>query len=248
MIEESPFHEQGLADTQKKAVAAGATIALMSVATYVYKQISKKSRARRIDSIDEELAACAKNIELQSRYFEDWFAADYFVLDSNVWMDPDSDELFDVLFEEALEYRGRIACFQSQISEIDRCKIAKLGHGLGKDERKAWCAGLANKRIERFRVAGLTRFLEDQMVAKRNMHVDEIIVAYFMKTAPLSTTVRIVSDDRGLRNRCMKLEEAKRGLYRTLTMQEVKARAKELADLRRTRTALERELSVLRAR
>lgn len=245
MSDKGAFDAELRASKNKEAAVIGGLALIASLTTAIGIYFGKKNRARDIERKTADLSACMRDIDDQSRYFHGLFSADYFVLDSNVWMAPEADSLFYILRSKAAEANGRICCLKSQLKEIDKLKKPPRSSNLGFNEGSCGRARHALKRIEEFRKAGLLRWVDDTDIAAGRTHVDEIFIDYFLTGVAPSATVRFVSGDQGLRALLMQVEQAKLGLYKTIDHAELIARADELARLQRKRNIVEMELSRL---
>lgn len=245
MPDDGYFEDKIRTSKNKHQAAVGALVILASAATAAGAWLVKKNRGQKIAKLKTELSTCLREIEARSKYFEDLFSADYFVLDSNVWMDPEADTLFYLLRAEANRYQGRISVLESQVKEIDRQKKPAKNSGLAHNEGKHGRARHALKRIEEFGKAGQIRMLDDTSIAAGRTHVDEIFIDYFLRGVSVNETVRFVSDDRGLRILSSKVEAARPGLHMTIDRAELIGQAGGLELAYRHHDRIERELRLL---
>lgn len=233
------------AKNKEHALYAGVMLVLTAIGAAV-KLTSTKSRKRTVELLDAKRNACALRIHELSHIFSDLFLANYFVLDSNVWMGDNADPLFEELHASATLNNGRICFFESQANEIENLKKRSRGPAGQYNEGSAGRARHAMRRIDEFRRHGLIKHINDRSIAAGKTHVDDIFIDYFALGVEPGATVRFVSNDVGLRVRMMKIEAENPALFKIVDMDMLIAAAAELKAQKAELAGITARLSALK--
>lgn len=164
------------------------------------------ARAREIIEAENEKEQQQRETIKKAKQFINKFKTlitECFIIDSNIWMDPNYDIYFDVLNLVCTHENYKIVLYGVQFDEIVNIKKKTKFNAENDDRNKR--ARLAIRRIELLQKQGLLDIRPITINAEPNAYADPLILKLILTSAKKQINGSLITNDKELRIRARQL-------------------------------------------